>query len=70
MTFFAKQWEFRTGDYEEVMNKVSCLSLLSNAALVSNSVQMSEIVPRMRAGRLGQCWTRTTLGFPRWPMPT
>lgn len=30
--FFANQGIFRTGDYEEIMNKVSALSLLSNSA--------------------------------------
>ena len=29
--FFADQGEFSTGDYEEIMNKASCLSLVSNA---------------------------------------
>src|SRR5205807_9161651 len=47
--FFANQGEFRTGDYEEIMNKASCLSLLSNAVLVWNTVQISEIVARLRA---------------------
>ena len=32
--FFANWGSFRSGDYEEVMNKASCLSLLSNAILV------------------------------------
>ena len=32
--FFANRGEFRIGDYEEIMNKASCLSLLSNAVLV------------------------------------
>jgi TnpA family transposase len=31
--FFANGGEFRSGDYEEIMNKASCLSLLSNAVL-------------------------------------
>ena len=31
--FFADQGEFCTGDYEEIMNKASCLSLVSNAIL-------------------------------------
>ena len=35
--FFANRGEFRTGDYEEIMNKASCLSLLSNAVLVWNT---------------------------------
>jgi TnpA family transposase len=32
--FFGNRGEFRSGDYEEVTNKASCLSLLSNAVLV------------------------------------
>src|SRR4051812_38657928 len=47
--FFANRGEFRSGDYEEIMNKASCLSLLSNAVLVWNTVRMSEIVARLRA---------------------
>jgi TnpA family transposase len=47
--FFANQGAFQTGDYEEIMNKAKCLSLLSNAALVWNTVQMSRIVDQLRA---------------------
>jgi TnpA family transposase len=47
--FFANQGAFQTGDYEEIMNKATCLSLLSNAALVWNTVQMSRIVDQLRA---------------------
>jgi TnpA family transposase len=47
--FFANQGVFRTGDYEEIMNKVSCLSLLSNAVLVWNTVHMTEILARLRS---------------------
>jgi TnpA family transposase len=47
--FFANRGEFRTGDYEEIMNKASCLSLLSNAVLVWNTVEMAKIVGRLRA---------------------
>jgi TnpA family transposase len=47
--FFANQGVFRTGDYEEIMNKVSCLSLLSNAVLVWNTVRMTEILARLRS---------------------
>lgn len=47
--FFANQGVFRTGDYEEIMNKVSCLSLLSNAVLVWNTVRMTEILAQLRA---------------------
>jgi TnpA family transposase len=31
--FFANGGGFRSGDYEEIMNKASCLSLLSNVVL-------------------------------------
>jgi TnpA family transposase len=48
--FFANQGGFRAGDYEEVMNKASCLSLLSNAVLVWNTVQIARIVEQLRAG--------------------
>ncbi len=47
--FFANQGAFRLGDYEEVMNKASCLSLLSNAVLVWNTVHIDRIVARLRA---------------------
>jgi len=42
--FFANQGEFRTGDREELMSKVSVLSLLSNAVMVWTSVRIAEIV--------------------------
>lgn len=47
--FFAWQGEFRRGDYDEIMNKASCLSLLSNAVLVWNTVHMERIVKQLRA---------------------
>ena len=47
--FFANQGVFRSGDYEEIMNKVSALSLLSNAVLVWNTVKIGEIVGALRA---------------------
>jgi TnpA family transposase len=47
--FFANWGSFRSGDYEEVMNKASCLSLLSNAVLVWNTVHMTRIVDQLRA---------------------
>lgn len=47
--FFANQGAFRTGDYEEIMNKVSALALLSNAVLVWNTVRISEIVASIEA---------------------
>jgi hypothetical protein len=37
------------GDYEEVMNKASCLSLLSNVVLVWNTVHIAGIVDQLRA---------------------
>jgi hypothetical protein len=47
--FFANQGAFRIGDYEEGMNKASCLSLLSNAVLVWNTVRMCGILAPLRA---------------------
>ena len=47
--FFANQGDFRTGDYEEIMNKASCLSLLSNAVLIWNTVHMTRIAEQLRA---------------------
>ncbi len=38
------------GDYEEVMNKASCLGLLSNAAVLWSTVQIERVVSRLRAG--------------------
>jgi TnpA family transposase len=46
--FFANRGEFRTGDLDEILNKASCLSLLSNAVLVWNTVHISQIVGRLR----------------------
>jgi len=46
--FFANWGSFRSGDYEEVMNKASCLSLLSNAVLVWNTVHIARIVDQLR----------------------
>jgi TnpA family transposase len=50
--FFANQGIFRSGDYEEIMNKASCLSLLCNAILVWNTVHMAVQVDRMRSAGL------------------
>jgi TnpA family transposase len=47
--FFANRGEFRSGDAEEIMNKASCLGLLSNAVLVWNSLRIAEIVNQLRA---------------------
>lgn len=47
--FFANQGEFKTRDYSEIMNKASCLSLLSNAVLLWNSVQMQKIIDNLES---------------------
>jgi len=57
--FFANQGSFRTGDYEEIMNKVSALGLLSNAVLVWNSVRIAEIVSALE--KSGQAAAREDL---------
>lgn len=46
--FFADQGEFKTGDLAQIMNKASCLSLLSNAILVWNTIHISKIVKQLR----------------------
>lgn len=46
--FFDNRGVFKTSDYEEIMNKASCLSLVSNAVLVWNTHHMQQIVDRMR----------------------
>ena len=46
--FFADQGEFTTGDYEEIMNKATCLSLVSNAALYWNTMKINNIVEDLR----------------------
>ena len=47
--FFANQGAFQVGDYDEIMNKATCLSLLSNAVVVWNTVQMARIIEQLRA---------------------
>ena len=46
--FFANQGEFQTGDYEEIMNKASCLSLVSNAVLYWNTIHIAKIIDQLR----------------------
>lgn len=46
--FFADQGEFTTGNYEEIMNKASCLSLVSNAILYWNTIKINNIVLGLR----------------------
>jgi len=48
--FFANRGVFRSGDYAEIMNKVSALSVLSNAVLVWNTVRIGSIVDELEAG--------------------
>ncbi|HEY2529831.1 MAG TPA: Tn3 family transposase [Xanthobacteraceae bacterium] len=48
--FFADQGELRTSDFEMIMNKASCLSLLSNAVVLWNTQQIKRIVTELRAG--------------------
>jgi len=52
--FFANQGEFTTGDYEEIMNRASCLSLVSNAILYWNTININEIVinPRQQGEKI------------------
>ena len=51
--FFGQLGEFRTGDYLEIMNKASCLSLLSNSVLLWNTVHLGRIVEQLRqAGKV------------------
>lgn len=46
--FFANQGYFRTNDYEEIMNKASCLSFLSNAVLFWNTKNIQSIIANMK----------------------
>jgi len=42
--FYANHGVFRSGDYAEIMNKVSALSVLSNAVVVWNTVKIAELL--------------------------
>jgi TnpA family transposase len=46
--FFANQGEFTTGDYEEIMNKASCLSFVSNSILYWNTIKINDILESLR----------------------
>jgi len=63
--FFAELGEFLPGDYEEVMNKASCLSLLSNAVTAWNIVKIATIVEELR--RSGTVVTDDDLAHV-WPL--
>jgi TnpA family transposase len=47
--FFADQGECTTGDYEEIMNKARCLSLVSKAILYWHTSKINDIVENLRA---------------------
>jgi hypothetical protein len=47
--FFADQGEFRTSDFEMIMNKASCLGLLSNVVVLWNTLPIERIVTELRA---------------------
>ncbi|MDD2709430.1 MAG: Tn3 family transposase [Verrucomicrobiae bacterium] len=47
--FFAQQGELAVGDLPGLINKASCLSLLSNAVLIWNTVQFEKIVTQLRS---------------------
>ena len=53
--FFAEQGMCRSGDYYQMMNRASCLSLLSNAVLVYNTVRIGQVLARAKAQ--GQAFT-------------
>ncbi|MEI7493117.1 MAG: Tn3 family transposase [Alphaproteobacteria bacterium] len=46
--FFDNRGVFKTSDYEEIMNKASCLSFVSNAVLVWKTHQTQQILDRLR----------------------
>jgi TnpA family transposase len=46
--FFADQGELTTGDYEEIVNKASSLSRVSNAILYWNTLKITDIVDDLR----------------------
>jgi TnpA family transposase len=47
--FFADQGMFRSGDYYQMMNRASCLSLLSNAVLVYNTLRIGRVLERVKS---------------------
>ena len=47
--FFADQGMFRSGDYYQMMNRASCLSLLSNAVLVYNTLRIGRVLEQAKA---------------------
>jgi hypothetical protein len=63
--FFANRGEFRDGDINEIMNKTSCLSLLSNAVVIWNTIHMQMIVSRLQ--NAGQTVKQEDLAR-NWPL--
>jgi len=47
--FFANRGAFKTNNRIEIMNKASCLSLLSNAVLLWNTYHIQKIIEKLRA---------------------
>jgi hypothetical protein len=47
--FFADQGMFRSGDYYQMMNRASCLSLLSNAVVVYNTLRFARVLEYAKA---------------------
>jgi TnpA family transposase len=46
--FFADQGKFSTGDFVEIMNKASSMSLVCNAILYWNTIKIGETVDSLR----------------------
>lgn len=46
--FFADQGAFKTNDYQEIMNKASCLSFVSNAIVLWNTEKMQGIYEMLK----------------------
>jgi TnpA family transposase len=46
--FFANQGIFSTSDFEEIMNKASCLSLVSNCILYWNTKKIGKIIDELK----------------------
>ena len=61
---FANQGAFQTGDDAEIMHKAPCLSWLSNAVLVWNTVHMTRIIAQLRAA--GQPSLAARSWWSRW----
>ena len=47
LLFFGHQGELYSSDYEAIMNKASCLSVVSNAILYWNTLHISERIIRL-----------------------